>query len=290
MTINKSEREEYTAVACDSYEWHGIAYTASGDYTYNTTTAAGCERVEVLHLTINKSEREEYTAVACDEYVWNGMTYTESGEYIYTTTAVNGCDRIEILHLTILPAATTKYEELALCPSELPYDWYGQSLTEGGTYTATEQYAAGCDSVVHELTLKVYAQTLPELVTLPTVREGEVIDVSIPTAEIQAHIAVETWYAPNAVVEWYIQNLSGWAVLTTDPVKIGTPQVVLKYAVTTDCASIESEVMTISVETTAVDNIPTLQSDTYKIIRDDKLWIIRNGKIYSAQGHLILSR
>ena len=290
LTINKSEREEYTAIACDEYVWNGVTYTESGDYTYNTTTAAGCERVEVLHLTINKSEHEEYTAVACDEYVWNGMTYTESGEYIYTTTAVNGCDRIEILHLTILPAATTEYEELALCPSELPYDWYGQSLTEAGTYTATEQYAAGCDSAVHELTLRVYIQTLPELVTLPMVREGEAIDVSIPTAEIQAHIAAETWYAPNAIVEWYIQNLVGWSVLSADPVKSGTPQVVLKYVVTTDCASIESEEITISVETTAVDNIQTHQSDTYKILRDDKLWIIRNGKIYSAQGHLILSR
>ena len=122
------------------------------------------------------------------------------------------------------------------------------------------------------------------------VREGEAIDVSIPTVEIQAHIAAETWYAPNAIVEWYIQNLVGWSVLSADPVKSGTPQVVLKYVVTTDCASIESKEITISVETTAVDNIQTHQSDTYKILRDDKLWIIRNGKIYSAQGHLILSR
>jgi hypothetical protein len=290
LTINKSEREEYTEVACDSYEWHGVTYTESGDYTYTITAANGCDYIEILHLTVNKSEYVEETVTVCDFYEWHGITYTVSGDYTYRTTAANGCNRVEVLHLTILPNAVTEYEDLALCPSELPYDWYGQSLTEAGTYTATEQYAAGCDSVVHELRLKVYVQTLPELVTLPTVREGEVIDVSIPTAEIQAHIAVETWYAPNAVVEWYIQNLSGWAVLTTDPVKIGTPQVVLKYAVTTDCVSIESEVMTISVETTAVDNIPTHQSDTYKIIRDDKLWIIRNGKIYSAQGHLILSR
>ena len=336
MTINKSEHEEYTAVACDEYVWNGVTYTESGDYTFNTITAAGCERIEVLDLTINKSEREEFTAVACDEYVWNGVTYTESGDYTYTTTAAsgcdrieilhltinkseyveetatvcdsfewhdltytvsgdytyritadNGCDRVEVLHLTILPDAVTEYEDLALCSSELPYDWYGQSLTEAGIYTATEQYAAGCDSVVHELALRVYVQTLPELVTLPSVREGEAIDVSIPTAELQAHISAETWYAPNAVVEWYIQNLGGWVVLTADPVKSGTPQVVLKYAIVTDCASIESEAMTITIEATAVDNIQIHQSDTYKIIRNDKLWIIRNGKIYNAQGMLI---
>ena len=37
--------------------------------------------------------------------------------------------------------------------------------------------------------------------TLPVVRVGEPIDVTIPTEEIQAHITSENWYAPNAIVE-----------------------------------------------------------------------------------------
>ena len=287
LTIKRSKREEYWETACDQYEWHGQVYTESGDYTYNTTTANGCERVEILHLTINKSEGEEYTATACDQYEWHGQVYTESGYYEFHTTTVEGCERLEILHLTILPDALTETEELALCPAELPYEWYGYSLTEAGSYTATEQYAAGCDSVVHELTLNVYVQTLPTQVTLPIVRKGEAIDVSIPTAEIQAHIAADTWYAPNALVNWYIQRNADWTILTTDPVESSVSEVVLKYAVDTDCGSIESEPMSISVETTAVDNIQTDKIEIYKIIRDDKLWIIRNGKIYSAEGHLI---
>ena len=228
-----------------------------------------------------------YYETACDEYEWHGQVYTESGYYEFHTTTVEGCERLEILHLTILPDAVTETEELALCPAELPYEWYGYSLTEAGSYTATEQYAAGCDSVVHELTLNVYVQTLPTQVTLPIVRKGEAIDVSIPTAEIQAHIAADTWYAPNALVNWYIQRNADWTILTTDPVESSVSEVVLKYAVDTDCGSIESEPMSISVETTAVDNIQTDKIETYKIIRDDKLWIIRNGNIYSAEGHLI---
>ena len=290
LTINRSKREEFNATSCDSYEWHGQVYTVSGDYEYRTTTAAGCERVEILHLTINKSEGEEYTATSCDSYEWHGEVYTVSGDYEYRTTTAEGCERLEILHLTILPDATTETEELALCPAELPYEWYGYSLTEAGSYTATEQYAIGCDSVIHELTLNVYVQTLPTQVTLPIVRKGEAIDVSIPTAEIQAHIAANTWYAPNALVNWYIQRNADWTILTTDPVESSASEVVLKYAVYTDCGSIESEPMSISVETTAVDNIQTDKIETYKIIRDDKLWIIRNGKIYSAQGQLIALR
>ena len=287
LTINKSEYVEFSMTACDSYEWHGMTYTISGDYTYTTTTDQGCERVEVLHLTINKSEYVEESVTACDSYEWHGMTYTISGDYTYTTTTDQGCERVEVLHLTILPDATTESEELALCPSELPYEWYGQWLTEAGSYTATEQYAGmDCDSIIHELIVNIYVQTLPAVVTLPIVRTGEAIDVSIPTAEIQAHIAAETWYAPNAEVAWYIMENSDWAALTTEPVAAGTTQVVLKYAVATDCGNIESDNMVIDVIPTSVENTssqsPTI--DCQKILYEDHIYILRDGKIYSIMG------
>ncbi len=287
LTINKSEYIEESVTACDSYEWHGMTYTISGDYTYNTTTDQGCERVEVLHLTINKSEYVEESVTACDSYEWNGMTYTISGDYTYNTTTDQGCERVEVLHLTILPDAMTESEELALCPSELPYEWYGQWLTEAGSYTATEQYAGmDCDSIIHELIVNIYVQTLPAVVTLPIVRPGEAIDVTIPTAEIQAHITAETWYAPNAEVAWYIMENSDWAALTTEPVKAGTTQVVLKYAVATDCGNIESDNMVIDVTPTSVENTHTQSptSDCQKILYEDHIYILRDGKIYSIMG------
>ena len=287
LTINKTQYAEETIVACDSYTWNGDTYTQSGEYTFNTVAANSCDSVVTLHLTINKTQYAEETVVACDSYTWNGDTYTQSGEYTFSTVAANGCDSVVTLHLTILPDAVTETEELTLCPSELPYEWYGQSLVESGTYTASKQYAAGCDSVVYQLTLNVYVQTLPELVTWPIVRQGEVIDVTIPTAEIQAHIAAQTWYAPNAVVAWYIKNNTEWATLTEEPVQAGVSQVVLKYAVDTDCERAESEEMVISIQTTHVENVSNSKTETYKVIHNDQMLIIRNGKIYNAQGAII---
>ena len=287
LTINKSEHVEFTETACDSYVWNGVTYTESGDYTYNTTTAAGCERVEILHLTINKSEYVEETATACDSYEWNGVVYTESGDYTYNTTTVDGCERVEVLHLTILPEAVTESEELALCPSELPYEWYGQSITEAGTYSVTEPYAGmECDSVIHEVTVNVYVHTLPATVTQPIVRTGEAIDVTIPTAEIQAYITAETWYAPNAEVAWYIMENSDWAALTTDPVAAGTKQVVLKYAVETDCGNMESDNMVIDVIPTSVENTDSQSpiSNCQKVIHNGQLYILRDGKTYNVMG------
>ena len=287
LTINKSEYVEFTETACDSYVWNGVTYTESGDYTYTTTTAAGCERIEVLHLTINKSEHVEFTETACDSYEWNGVTYTESGDYTYNTTTAAGCERVEVLHLTILPEATTESEELALCPSELPYEWYGQSITEAGTYSVTEPYAGmECDSVIHELTVNVYVHTLPATVTQPIVRTGEAIDVTIPTAEIQAYIAAETWYAPNAEVAWYIMENSDWAALSAEPVAAGTKQVVLKYAVETDCGNIESDNMVIDVIPTSVENINSQSpiSNCQKVLHEDHIYILRDGKMYTIMG------
>ena len=289
-TAQYSEREEYYETACDEFYWdhNGETYYESGDYKYYTTTDQGCERVEVLHLTINRTQYAEETVTACDSYAWNGEIYTASGEYTYNTTTDQGCERVEVLHLTILPEATTESEELALCPSELPYDWYGQWLTEAGTYSATEQYAGmECDSVIHELTLNVYVQTLPAAVTLPIVRTGEAIDVTIPTAEIQAHMAAETWYAPNALVAWYVMNNSNWTALTDEPVATGITEVILKYAVETDCGNIESDKMVIVVETTDVENTQSQSpsSNCQKILYEDHIYILREGKVYSVMGH-----
>lgn len=70
------------------------------------------------------------------------------------------------------PPATTETEELTICPSELPLEWYGQTLTEAGVYTATEKYAGmECDSVIHELTLNVYERSF--LVTIESSDEAQ---------------------------------------------------------------------------------------------------------------------
>ncbi len=276
---------EYTETACDSYTWNGNTYRESGDYTVTLQTEQGRDSIEILHLTINQSVTTEENIVTCDSYEWNGVVYTESGDYVFNTTTISGCDSVVTLHLTILPEALVENEELVICSSELPYEWYGQSLTKAGSYTATEQYTGmECDSIIHELTLNVYVQTLPASVTLPIVRAGEAINVEAPTAEINAHIAADSWYAPNAVVAWYIQSNDTWSSLTEEPVKAGISNIVLKYAVNSDCGSIESEVMNISVTTTAIENTQGNATQIYKIIHNGQLLIIRDGKIYNTMG------
>ena len=76
-----------------------------------------------------------------------------------------------------------------------------------------------------------------------------------------------------------------YTVLTDEPVESGINEVVMKYAVETDCGSTESEKMIIAIEPTNVENILGNAVDAYKIVRDDRVLIIRDGKAYDLLGN-----
>lgn len=278
-------------------ELHQLVFTPQGnvDYCGDVITvdnvvlsnAKGADKTSATTpaLAVEQTKWVEYVATACDQYLWRNHVYTASGTYSDTLSTPAGCDSITTLHLTILPDATAEYEELKLCSTELPYEWYGQWLTEAGTYTATEPYVGmECDSVLHELSLNIYTQTLPESIIWPLVSIGESIDVTMPTAEIQAHIAADTWYAPNALVTWYILENGDWQILTDEPLKSGILQVVLKYVVETDCGSTESENIVITIKPTNLENISGEVVNVSKLLRNGQLLILRDGKTYDVMG------
>ena len=248
---------EKTVTACDSYEWNGKVYTTSGRYTYSTTGANGCDSTAILYLTINRSTySEEYVTVCYGEtYEWNGMEYRQEGDYTVYLTNAAGCDSIAILHLTILPQMKHEYEELTLCPSDLPFLWHGQSLTKPGTYTDREQYTHyDCDRVEYHLTLKVYDFSAPAKVTMPRAICGNVVDVIAATEEIEAYIASIPSYAANATIAWQIKKNGTWATLTNEPVKGGLGEITLRYVIYSECGSLPSEEMVVPVEMPTPEN------------------------------------
>ena len=286
LTINNTQYAEEQVTACDSYDWNGATYTESGEYIYTTTAVNGCDSVVTLRLTINNTQYAEEQVTACDSYDWNGATYTESGEYIYTTTADNGCDSVVTLHLTVLPSAIVEEEQVIVCESELPYVWYEHSCAESGKYYHSEPYAGtDMDSVIYTLTLDIYKTSLPSSVTLPVVRVGEPIDVSVPNAEIQAYIETETWYAPNTLISWYLKKEGEWTDLTDEPVVATTTELIMKYSVDSDCGRTESDDMTVRIVATSVED--TVKGDAVtvkKVIIHDKVFIIRGDNMYSLMG------
>ena len=296
LTINNSEigETEYVTICYgETYTWNGQTYSTEGEYSIVLTNINGCDSIAILNLAIlPQPEREyEFHAIYSDmtPYIWRDKEYFETGYYEDSDKyAQYDCDSITyILDLEVRPPMRTEQHTLTICENELPYIWRYYELSSAGKYKFVEQYeGVDLDSVCFILDLNIYSQTLPAAVTLPIVRTGEAIDVTIPTAEIQAHIAAETWYAPNAEVAWYIMDNSDWTALTTEPVAVGTKQVTLKYAVETDCGNVESENMVIAIEPTGVENTqsPSPTSNCQKILHEDHIYILRESKIYTIMG------
>lgn len=278
-----------TVAACNQYEWNGKVYTESGIYKDTLLSILGCDSIVTLYLTVNKSVTNEISITACDHYTWtNGVTYTTSGVYYDSLHTIHGCDSIEVLNLTILPEAVTEVDTLTICASDLPYDWYGQLLTQTGTYTAAEKYAnRDCDSVIHQLNLQIYVQTLPLAVTPPVVYAGKKIDVSVPTEEIQAFINAETLYAPQSTITWYVKNNTEWQLLTDEIINFESSQIELKYVVETDCGNQESTSMSITILTTNLEEAISQESVVKKVIYDNNIYIIRNGVVYTIMGQKV---
>ena len=133
---------EFSALACESYDWNGETYTVSGDYEQTFTNANGCDSVVTLHLTVNSPDATEFSASACESYDWNGETYTVSGDYEQTFTNANGCDSVVTLHLTVNHGTHNAETETA----HESYAWNGETYTESGTYTFEYVNEEGCES------------------------------------------------------------------------------------------------------------------------------------------------
>ena len=286
-------QESVTICFGDTLLWNNQLYTTSGTYTVTLQNSVGCDSIAILNLAIlPQPEREyEFHAIYSDmtPYIWREKEYFETGYYEDSDKYTQyDCDSITyILDLEVRPPMRTEQHTLTICENELPYTWGYYELSSAGEYQFVEQYeGVGLDSVCFIINLNIYSQTLPAAVTLPIVRTGEAIDITIPTAEIQAHIAAETWYAPNAEVAWYIMENSDWVALTAEPVKAGITEVILKYAVATDCGNIESDNIVIDVIPTSVENTTSQSptSDCQKILYEDHIYILRDGKIYSIMG------
>ena len=143
VTVRFATSKDTTAVACESFTWHGNTYTVSGNYTYEYVSPDGCTSVDTLKLTINNGTHNVETEIACESYEWHGTTYTASGTYTHPYTNASGCASVDTLKLTI-NHGTHNVETKIACES---YEWHGTTYTASGTYTYPYNNADGCPSV-----------------------------------------------------------------------------------------------------------------------------------------------
>ena len=135
-----------TVSNCESYTWNNQTYTQSGQYTFETTNAAGCDSTATLNLTITQPTSGSETVTECNSFTWgaNNQTYTATGQYSAVLTNAVGCDSTATLILTITQPSSGA-ETVTACDA---YTWSAnnQTYNQSGQYSTVLTNAAGCDS------------------------------------------------------------------------------------------------------------------------------------------------
>ncbi len=142
-----------TASVCNNhlpYTWNGNNYISGGNYSVNLTGSSGCDSIANLTLYVNPVVYSTTNVLICTgqlPYIWNGNSYSAAGNYqVALTGSQFGCDSFPRLHLVVVNFLSSN-TNVAVCDSELPYTWNGNTYNTGGTYTASFVTSAGCDSI-----------------------------------------------------------------------------------------------------------------------------------------------
>src|SRR5206468_3001846 len=80
LTVNPAVTSTTNTTICDNqlpYTWNGQTINASGTYTANLISAAGCDSVATLNLAVNATLTSTTNTTICTNqlpYTWNGQT------------------------------------------------------------------------------------------------------------------------------------------------------------------------------------------------------------------------
>lgn len=217
---------------------------------------------EALTFTTQECSTNTYpeTATICngEEYEFANKILTTSGVYYDTLTAVNGCDSIIELTLTVSPVnEIQKYDTIDAGES---YDFFGQILTETGTYKHYVPAGSYCNLVIMNLYVKQ-----PSVVITAT-SSDENLGTVYGGGEYAYNTSVSLMAIPNDGAE-FVTWTNG---VVTNPY--------IFYA--TEDLSIQA----IFKETTTGVNDVEMKNANIKTIENGQLIILRDGKMYSIMG------
>jgi|GEM_PF-840618 len=105
VTVNQPTTSTINKTACTSYLWHGVNYTKSGVYTFDSLNKAGCDSLTTLNLTINQPSVSSTNLTIYSNqlpFSWNGLTFNAAGSQTAHILNVGGCDSAATLNLTVV--------------------------------------------------------------------------------------------------------------------------------------------------------------------------------------------
>jgi gliding motility-associated-like protein len=139
------------AAICEGsyYTKDGFNENREGVFYRNASNIDGCDSVIELTLEFTDLLTDTLSAVICqgNTYDSNGFNENKAGVYQLLTQSADGiCDSLVTLFLSENPTDNTPFSQ-TICEGEL-YDFYGQNVSDSGTYQHFLLNQYGCDSIL----------------------------------------------------------------------------------------------------------------------------------------------
>ncbi|MEE0921023.1 MAG: fibronectin type III domain-containing protein [Paludibacteraceae bacterium] len=239
-----------------TFTWMGMDCTEAGLYEYHEIVEGEdytYHHIYTLELTILPYKRVEYEMIAYDSYEWHGWVYTESGTHTYQSDECT----IEVLYLTIIPSGHNQ----------------GEVVVEPSTnsVTITWQKEESADSYII-----VIKQGDKVICTLIFDAEGNLVSVNyLPGRESNKH-GIQHAGLTSDSFQYTITGL--------------TPSTDYTYTVTAmddsdnTISSYSGEFTTHHATSVENTNSQSPTSDCQKILYEDHIYILRDGKTYTIMG------
>ena len=163
LTINVSTSSTEDVTACNSYDWNGNTYTASGTYTFITTSANGCDSTAILNLTLNGSG---LLSAGPDQVVEIGQTVQLAGSF-------NGGSTVPFVWITggglFTPDNTDPLAQYLPSADE---------NTAGSAVLVLQSVVPGCGTVTDTVVIYLTTPTAISNLHLGGVRSGTKVDLN----------------------------------------------------------------------------------------------------------------
>lgn len=275
LAIYHATSGETTAMACESFEWHGTNYTESGDYTFDTKNIHGCDSTATLHLTIYHATAGEESRTEYESYTWYGTTYTESGDYTFETKNSHGCDSTATLHLTIeeRPHVDYTYDTVYFC----------------------QGYNTEHEELISETQIRRYRKYRYESPAEWAYRDGLVVATQDHRIQLDLrHVeeSLEAYYIgelePIKKISWIYRKDGETALenLTSAAEPIWKDYGYLTIEVRFICGHVFAETIKAG-STEGVEDIDAADTSVRKILKDGQIYLLYNGVMYDVWGRKI---
>ena len=163
--FNQNTTEYYVDVECGST--NELTYTTASpraSHSYSASPDGKTVTINVTHGDKAKTYTVHYRSVITNrisDEICKGDSYSQNGftlpiqNSVGTTThqlppyqLANGCDSVVELSLTVHNTYTTNLD-ITICESNLPYNFFGQTIANAGTYQHLLTSQHGCDSTIN---------------------------------------------------------------------------------------------------------------------------------------------